>query len=349
MLTICNQHCHVQWTVATHGAEIVRTIPVLPAFDCLCVAIATPVTAGLRPDEVRLVSRARTLLAQGCDGIAVFGTTGEGALFPVEDRMSGLEALLGAGIAPERLIVSAGAMSIPDSVRLARHATERGVHGVLLMPHAISRGGITEEGCFRFFAAVIERIARPDLRLYLYHFPEICGVPVTPGVIRRLDERYPGQIAGVKDSGGDIDYTEMLVRRFSHLSIFTGSEIHLPEVLAAGGRGTICGLANVMPRLMRAMMDRDTAFERRKLVPLILSGDAILSRRPFIPSAKAVISAIENDPEWWRVLPPMTEVPLLERQRIITDFLRWDANLPPGLGSIAPQAEQNNVVGIRRA
>ena len=58
-------------------------------------------------------------------------------------------------------------------------------------------------------------------------------MPITPTVVRRLDERYPGTIAGVKDSGGDLDFTEELIRRFSHLSIFTGSEIHLPELVAA--------------------------------------------------------------------------------------------------------------------
>ena len=120
------------------------------------------------------------------------------------------------------------------------------------MPPCVYRVGITEEGTFRFYSAVIEETARADMRLYLYHFPDISGVPVTPRVIRRLDERYPGMIAGVKDSGGDLDFTEGLLRRFSHLSIFTGTEIHVPQAIANGARGTICGLANVMPRLMRA-------------------------------------------------------------------------------------------------
>ena len=55
-------------------------------------------------------------------------------------------------------------------------------------------------------------------------------------------------------------------------------------------RGAICGLANVMPRLLRALVDAPTAFDRRALLPALLRADAILSRRPFIPSAKAVIA-----------------------------------------------------------
>ena len=76
-----------------------------------------------RPD--RLLARAQALMAAGCDGIALFGTTGEGAEFAVEDRTAALEALLAAGVPARRLIVSAGALSIPDVARLAAHATDR--------------------------------------------------------------------------------------------------------------------------------------------------------------------------------------------------------------------------------
>lgn len=322
----------------------------LPQTRCLAVAIATPLTPDYHPDVERLLARGKELMSLGCDGLTVFGTTGEGAEFSVEDRIETLNALIVGGIAPEQIIVSIGAMAIPDVIRLAAHATDRGVHGVLLMPPAIYRSGITEDATFRFYATIVDRLARPDLRLYLYHFPDICGVPITPTVVRRLDERYPGIVAGVKDSSGDLDFTQDLIRRFSHLSIFTGSEIHLPEILASGGRGTICGLANVMPRLMRALVDLPTAFDRRAVVPHLLRGDAVLSRRPFIPSAKAVIAEMLDDPQWRRVIPPMPDIPMIERQRIVADFAAWDSSLPAGWRSMPPRAAAgDNVIDLRRA
>jgi 4-hydroxy-tetrahydrodipicolinate synthase len=258
--------------------------------------------------------------------------------------------VLAAGLPADRLVVSVGALNIPETVQLAAHATAQGVAGVLLMPPAVYRSGLSEDGIFRYFSTVIDRVARSDLRLYLYHFPDICGAAISPQVVRRLDERYPGMIAGVKDSGGDVDFTLDLIRRFSHLSIFTGSEIHLPEVIAAGGRGTVCGLANVMPRLMRGMCDGRTAFDRRALLPLLHAGDAILSRRPFIPSAKAVIADWLGDPDWRRTIPPVPEIQAIERNRLIADFRRWDAGLPPQWRSIAvPEAVPSNVVDLRRA
>jgi len=325
--------------------------PALPRTDCLMVAAATPLTAELHPDIGLLVRHIAMLLGAGCDGVALFGTTGEGTEFSIEDRMQGLDGVIAGSVEPGRLIVSVGALAIPDIVRLAHHAIDREVDSLLLMPPCVYRGGITEEGTFRFYATVIDRIGRNDLKLCLYHFPDICGVPLTPRVIRRLDEAYPGIISGVKDSGGDLDFTEALIRRFAHLSIYTGSETHLPQALAAGARGTICGLGNAMPRLMRAMFDAPTAFDRRKLVPALISGDLILSRRPFPASVKAVLASVNDEPGWNRVLPPMSEVPMPERGWMLRDFMRWEASLPPAwrsLSSNVPAAEQK-VVAMRRA
>jgi len=297
-----------------------------------------------------LTAHINALLGARCDGVTLFGTTGEGSEFSVEDRTSVLEALISGGIPAARIIVAIGTASIPDVVQLATHATSLGVHGVLLMPPPYYRNGISEDATFLYFRTIIERVARADLRLYLYHFPDICGVPITAQTVRRLDERYPGIIAGIKDSSGDIDVTLDLLRRFSHLSIFTGSEIHLPELVAAGGRGTICGLGNVMPRLMRAMIDEHTAFDRRALVPFVQSGDAILSRRPFIPSTKAVIAGWLRDAGWLRVVPPMPVLAMQERDRIAADFTAWDAALPPRMRSFTPAVRQStNVVDLRRA
>src|SRR5688572_18969161 len=322
----------------------------LPARDCLVVAVATPITDSFRPDAALLVDRCRKLMQDGCDGVTLFGTTGEGAEFSVADRTATLEQVIAAGVPANRIIVSAGALSIPDIVTLSRHAIDQKVDGLLLMPPCVYRGGITDDGAFRFYASVIDAIGRPDPRLYLYHFPDICGVPVTPNVVRRLDERYPGIIAGIKDSGGDLDFTEALLRRFSHLSIFTGSEMHVPQLLANGGRGTICGLANVMPRLMRAMFDAPNLFERRRHIQQILGADMVLSRRPFIASVKSLVADSTGIASWRRVLPPMSELPLLEEQRMVADFRTWESTLPPASRSLYPADPLSDpkVVSLRR-
>lgn len=322
----------------------------LPKTDSFLVAVATPVSRDFRPDAAALSKRCATLMLQGCDGVALFGTTGEGPEFALDDRIASLDAVLADGIEPERVIVSVTALALPEIVCLARHALDRGVAGILLMPPCVYRGGITEEGAFRFFATVLDRLEQSDSRLYLYHFPDICGVPIGYRVVRRLEEAYPGAIAGVKDSGGDFDFTEGLLRRFAHLSIYTGTEVHVPQAMARGARGTVCGLGNVMPRLMRRMFDLPTEFERRRLAQLLIAADGVLSRAPFIAAIKAVLADATGEETWNRVVPPMAPVPLRERQWIVDDFRRWETSLPADLRSLYPDAEavDPKIVALRR-
>ena len=102
---------------------------------------------------------------------------------------------------PARLIVSVGALAIPDVARLAVHAIDAGRRrGAADAARRLSRRHHRGRDLPLLRHGDRARRRAPDLRLYLYHFPDISGVPITPQVVRRLDERYPGIIAGVKDS-----------------------------------------------------------------------------------------------------------------------------------------------------
>nr|WP_275981967.1 dihydrodipicolinate synthase family protein [Frigidibacter sp. ROC022] len=159
--------------------------------------------------------------------------------------------------------------------------------------------------------------------MYLYNFPEICGVQISLGLIRRLTEKFPGIIAGVKDSGGDPDVTADYILSFSGLRIFTGNEVDVPELNPLGLAGTVCGLANVVPAFMRHLVDARNEYEGRPLVAALREADAVLSRFPFIPSAKAIIADRMQDPNWLRHMPPMTTPPAQLRARMVADYLQW--------------------------
>jgi 4-hydroxy-tetrahydrodipicolinate synthase len=300
-------------------------------------AALTPVDSAYRCDVARLAAHCRHLFDEGCDGVALFGTTGEGPAFGAGDRRRVLDELLTDGLPPERLIVSASTASLPDSIDLARQATDAGVAGVLLMPPFFFRDGIGDEGVFRYYTALIDGIERPDLRALLYHIPGASGVPVRPPVIRRLVERYPDNVVGFKDSGGDWGYTEELLRRFSKLAIFTGSEIHIHLALRHHGAGTICGLGNVIAPLIRRLFDAPGITERRRLVPLIQKADSLMSRGPFVACLKAWVAADTSDPAWARVLPPMAPIPGLEATRLAADFRRFLDEIDP---NVKPTSKQ---------
>lgn len=321
----------------------------LPSSRCLVAAIATPITDSLRPDSQRMVDYTRYLFSQGVDGITIFGTTGEGPEFCVSDRMATLDALISAGIEPQRIMVSVGALAFEDSVTLVRHATGHGVYGCLLMTPCMYRSGITDDGVFEFYRQIIERAGRDDLRLFVYNFPDISGVTISLRLLRRLTEKYQGVIAGVKDSGGDPDLTKQYILSFSEMSIFTGNEIDLPELNPLGLTGTVCGLANIMPGFMRALTDTSNSYEGRPFVEALRAADAVLSRYPFIPSTKAIIANTMNDSNWLRLMPPMVQPPAPQRIQVVDAYRKWEQSIASLLNGSTEAPSRGNVTPIRIA
>ena len=297
-----------------HAETIPATSTLRPITALTAHGVWSPVLVPLRPDlgidAERFIAHARWLLARGCHGLALFGTTSEANSFSVDERKALLEEVIEAGIPPERLMVGTGCCALTDSVELTRHAMDAGCHRVLMLPPFYYKG-MSDEGLFRSFAEVIERIGNPSLRVFLYHFPRLSGVPVTEGLIALLDDAFPQVVAGVKDSSGDWSNTRMMLDRFPHLAIFPGSEVFLLDGLRAGAAGCITATSNVNASGARAVFDAwdaglDDADARQAAATAVRGA---IDRHPGIPAQKYLLAHHRDDPAWRAVRPPMMELP----------------------------------------
>src|SRR5690606_611877 len=133
--------------------------------------VVTPFAADLSPDAARFIAQCRWLLEQNV-GLAVFGTNSEANSLSVSERRFLLEALVDAGIDPARLMPGTGCCSLTDTVELTKDAVGKQVGGVLMLPPFYYKG-VSDEGLFRSFAEVIERVGDSRLRIYLYHIPPV--------------------------------------------------------------------------------------------------------------------------------------------------------------------------------
>src|SRR5262249_54030980 len=97
-------------------------------------AVVTPLTA----DEEFAASSFERLLekvyAAGCDGIYVFGQTGEGLSQPVEMRKKVAEVAVKASPREKAVVVHVGAPRTVDAIELACHARRIGAHAVSSLP-----------------------------------------------------------------------------------------------------------------------------------------------------------------------------------------------------------------------
>jgi len=185
-------------------------------------AVATPLTAAGGLDAQALGRFAGELVLRGCDGVALFGTTGEGPAFSVAERAAGLEAVLAAGVPADRMIVGIGCTALADTEALARHALSRGVVRLMMLPPFFFKG-VGAEGVFTAFARTIDRLGDDRMRMVLYHIPQATAVAMPHPVIARLAAAYPEVVVAIKDSTGDWDHTVGLIDAFPTLSVLVGA------------------------------------------------------------------------------------------------------------------------------
>jgi len=284
--------------------------------DGIFAASVTPFTDDLALDADAFTAHVRWLLDHGCDGVLLFGTTGEGLSLSVAERIDGLDAILDAGVAPERVLVGTGALALPDAVRLTQEVTARGVGGVLVLP-PFHVPEIAPEGVFRTYDQLIQRVGDAALRLYFYHFPQLTGVSIPFDVIQRLQDAYAAQIAGIKDSSGEWDHTEALCRDFPDLQVFAGTERLLLPTLKAGGAGCISATANLTASLAR---DVRTAWQSgedaRAMQSTLTDLRARVATFPTIPALKQILAWRHRREAWATVRPPLAAIPARQRNEV---------------------------------
>jgi 4-hydroxy-tetrahydrodipicolinate synthase len=270
--------------------------------------VVTPFDADLRPDGPRFVRHCQWLLSQDV-GLAVFGTNSEGNSLTVSEKIALLDRLVEAGLPPSRMMPGTGTCALGDTVELTRHAVKLGCGGVLMLPPFYYKGN-SDEGLYRSFSEVIQRVGDDRLRVYLYHIPPVAQVPITLTLIERLLKAYPGTVAGVKDSGGDWSNTKAMLDQFQPhgFDVFPGSESFLLPALRGGGAGCISATANVNPgpiaRLAATWQQSDADAQQTGL-------DAVrnvFQSYVMIPALKAAIAHYGDDQDWLTVRPPLVEM-----------------------------------------
>ncbi|MYE03230.1 MAG: dihydrodipicolinate synthase family protein [Alphaproteobacteria bacterium] len=272
----------------------------------VAVATLTPMTAGLEPDFDRFAAHCRRMLDRGANLLAVLGTTGEANSLGVEEKLRLLDALGASDIPGETLLPGTGTCSIADTVILTRKALEVGAAGVVMLPPFYYKG-VSDAGLHAAYEEVIQRVGDSRLRIYFYNFPFNSGVPISHGLIEGLLAAYPGTVAGIKDSSGDLDNMLAMCRRFPGFGVFAGSEQFLLPVLEAGGAGCISATANVTIGLCAQVLAAAEAGEDAGALQERLSAWRLaIQSQPLIPALKAIMARTDADPDWLALRPPLT-------------------------------------------
>jgi len=271
-------------------------------------AIATAVDEEGAPDCARSTALARYLLANGCDGLNVLGTTGEATSFSLDERKRVMTAYRDAGLPMDRLMVGTGAASVADAVALTRHAADLGFAGALVLPPFYYKG-VPDDGLVAYIETLVQATAERPIPIYLYHFPQQSGLPWHVGLVGRLLGMFGQRIVGLKDSSGDMAYARAAAALAPDFKVFPSTEAALPEARTGRFAGCISATANLNADLCaRAWKSGDTAaIEAAVTIRKLFDGKQLVS------GVKATLAHIHGDPAWARVKPPLAPYAAADR------------------------------------
>jgi 4-hydroxy-tetrahydrodipicolinate synthase len=278
-------------------------------------AALTPMRSDFSCDHQKLASHCFELINKGCTGIALFGTTGEGPSFSLMERIEGLQKLIGEGLDPGKIILANGSSPIQDTIALGRECLKQGCAAFLTAPPSFYKN-VSDEGVLDFYREIIQKIASPNLRIILYHIPQLSGVPISLKVIEVLRKEFPKIVVGIKESEGNLAFTKAILGAFPGFKVFVGNEKHIIESVPLGGAGAICGIANLYPELISSLyaQGKEANLPNPPAIEAIFKA---LREVSFIPAAKALMKRRQGE-IWHSVRPPLLPLNSMQWESLIS-------------------------------
>lgn len=289
-------------------------------FGGVNAAVTTAMRDDLSVDLDLTAAHARWLLANGCNGLGILGTTGEANSIGIDERIAVMEGIVARGIPAGVLLPGTGTPAITDTVKLTRRAAELGCRGALLLPPFFYKNP-TDDGLFAYFSEVIQRVGG-DIKIYLYHFPAQSAVPFGIDLIGRLLAAYPGKVKGIKDSSGDFANTKSYTDHFAKdgFEVYCGDDGALQKLLHAGGAGCITAAANVGSAVSAQVYANWDKPEGEQAQILLAAIRKAVTSAPLIPGLKTLVARNTGHSAWTNVRPPHLKLTPAEAAKLFAAF-----------------------------
>ena len=213
-------------------------------FSGMMPALMTPCKPDRTPDFNALVRKGQELVGDGMAGVIYCGSMGDWPLLTDEQRMTGVEGLVKAGL---RVIVGTGAQNPMRAAALAAHANKVGAAGLMVIPRVLSRGS-SAAAQYAHFAGILE--AGGNLPAVIYNSP-YYGFETKADLFFALHDKYP-QLVGFKEFGSAqaMSYAaEHITGKSESLTLMVGVDTEVFHgYVNCGAKGAITGIGNVLPK-----------------------------------------------------------------------------------------------------
>ncbi len=215
---------------------------------CTLTAMVTPFDAAGEVDFARAAELADRLVATGCDGIVVAGTTGESPTLTNQEKLDLFRCVVDAVGDRAAIIGGTGNNDTKDSLELTREAEKTGLDAAMLVGPYYNKP--SQEGLYRHFSSIA---AQTELPVVVYNVPTRTSKNIQVKTVLRLAE-LPNVVA-LKEASGDLKQISELCRLTPvDFAIYSGDDFLTLPMLALGVKGVISVVANVAGRMVADMI-----------------------------------------------------------------------------------------------
>lgn len=207
------------------------------------VAVVTPMQEG--KVDCELAARlCQNIIAQGCHGVVVAGTTGEAATLTNEEKLDLFARIKEEVGSAGKVIAGVGSNCTRTTVELIEKAAAIPLDGYMIITPYYNKPNLS--GLIQHFQAVDRASTRP---IMLYNVPSRTGIDLGMEGYRRVLEACP-KVTAVKEASSNMEKASQLVAEFENISFFSGDDGLTLSLMALGFCGVISVAGNVVPRAM---------------------------------------------------------------------------------------------------
>lgn len=282
----------------------------------IIAAIPTPFSDDGSINTTAYLEFAENLLANGCDGLNIMGTTGEATSLSTEERLTLMECIASSGLPLERMIVGTGASAVTDAIALTRQAGSLGFAGALVLPPFYYKN-VSDEGVMAYVGQIVEATSDSGIPISLYHFPAMSAVPYGIELLKGIIEQHPGRIVGLKDSSSDLEYCNAAAALSEGFRVCPSNEASLFIGKEAGYAGCISATTN----LNAAICARALETGDESILEAAVAIRGVFDGLPLVSAVKHSVSLLTGDEGWRRMRPPLVELQS-EQQAILLSRLQ---------------------------
>jgi len=262
------------------------------------------------------VKHAEHLINMGCHGVVFFGSTGQSQLISISEKIQ-LISHLPKSTHKEKFVIGTGLNSLSDTINLMKISKTLNFNKFLIMPPAYYKYG--DEEVINYFTRIINEIGKCNI--ILYNFEKLCGYKFSIECVKKLVDKFPEQVVGVKDSSYNL-YESLKINNFA---VMPGTESKLLKGLELGCSGIITATANVTSALARNVYDSFINKSPQNFNKKLCDVRATFDKYNLISSLHSFMS--DKNEIYKNVLPPLKLLSETDKKELLLQLKKLDFSI----------------------